>query len=236
MGKIKDIPDISVRFLNVVNNLTDEKGNKITAYKLDKVYNVASQSQITNIKYGKNKPSDDTIDKLIGAFPNVNKAYIYVGSLPMFNDGSDPVLAEETLSYHEVPLLPVSAIGGTLSGFYTQILDTGHEKIISPIKGVDFAITVTGDSMAPEYPSGSKILIKKIFEKVFIEWGKTYVLDTVNGAVVKNLFPAKDEDGNIIANKVICKSINPEFPDFSIELNENNVFGVYRVLMCLSMK
>lgn len=34
--------------------------------------------------------------------------------------------------------------------------------------------------MAPEYPSGSRILIKRIDEKAFIEWGRVYVLDTMN--------------------------------------------------------
>lgn len=64
------------------------------------------------------------------------------------------------------------------------------ERVISPIKGADFAITVAGDSMAPEYPEGAKILIKKINEEAFIEWGKVYVLDTCNGTVVKKLMPS----------------------------------------------
>lgn len=55
-------------------------------------------------------------------------------------------------------LLPMSAMGGTLSGFAAPgAMLQNCEAIISPIEDVDFAITVYGDSMAPEYPSGSRI-------------------------------------------------------------------------------
>lgn len=70
-------------------------------------------------------------------------------------------------------LLPMSAMGGTLTGFAAPgAMLQNCEAIISPIEDVDFAITVYGDSMAPEYPSGSRILIKKINPNIFIDWGK----------------------------------------------------------------
>ena len=92
----------------------------------------------------------------------------------------------------------------------------------------DFAIQVTGDSMSPEYPSGSVILIKKINEKAFIEWGKTYVLDTENGAVIKNI--RRTDNPDIIE----CVSLNPAYQPFTMETRYVN--GWYRVLMVLSLK
>ena len=89
-------------------------------------------------------------------------------------------------------------------------------------------MSVAGDSMSPEYPSGSQILIKRINERAFIDWGKVYVLDTCNGTVIKQLFPSKK------AGMVICKSINPKFPPFEVSMTD--VYGVYRVLMCMSVK
>lgn len=102
------------------------------------------------------------------------------------------------------------------------------EKVLSPIKGVDYAMTVSGDSMSPEYPSGCQILIKKINERAFIDWGKVFVLDTVNGTIIKKLMPTSDPD------KVLCVSINPNYPSFEVCLE--HVTGVYRVLMCMSLK
>lgn len=129
---------------------------------------------------------------------------------------------------HLIPLLPVSAQGGSLNDFVVSIKESSCEKIISPIKGADYAMSVSGESMAPEYPSGSQILIKRIDEKAFIDWGRVYVLDTCNGTVIKRLFPSETAD------KVLCKSINPEFPPFEVLLSD--VYAVYRVLMCMSLK
>ena len=100
--------------------------------------------------------------------------------------------------------------------------------MISPIKGADYAIKVCGDSMNPEIPNGSQILIKKILEEQFIEWGKVFCLDTQNGAIIKKVFPTTNPE------VVECRSVNPEFPPFQVNVKYIN--GWYRVLMVLSMK
>ncbi|MDR0660069.1 MAG: hypothetical protein LBG19_04550 [Prevotellaceae bacterium] len=46
-----------------------------------------------------------------------------------------------------VPLLPISAQGGSLNDFIVSVKDRDCERIVSPIKGADFAMTVAGDSM-----------------------------------------------------------------------------------------
>ena len=128
-------------------------------------------------------------------------------------------------------LLPMSAMGGSLTGFAEPgVLLQNCGAVVSPIENVDFAITVYGDSMAPEYPSGSRILIKKINPNLFIDWGKVYVLDTPNGVIVKEVHESNRE------GYVSCHSINPDpkFKPFDVLMDE--VFGMYRVLMCLSAK
>lgn len=45
---------------------------------------------------------------------------------------------------------------------------------------------------------------------------------------IKRLFPSD------VADKVVCKSINPEFPPFEVSLAD--VYAVYRVLMCMALK
>lgn len=67
-----------------------------------------------------------------------------------------------------IPLLPVSAQGGRLNDFIVSVRESDCEKVVSPIKDADFAIPVSGDSMAPEYPNGSQVHVKKINENAFI--------------------------------------------------------------------
>lgn len=135
---------------------------------------------------------------------------------------------EEEINQEMLLVIPTGARAGTLADFAQSIAAYDCERMVTPIKGADYAIQVTGDSMSPEYPSGSMIIIKKINEKAFIEWGKTYVLDTENGAVIKNV--RRTDNPEVIE----CVSSNPAYQPFTMETKYIN--GWYRVLMVLSLK
>ena len=127
-----------------------------------------------------------------------------------------------------VPLLPTSARGGLIGDFAEAIQEYQCERVISPVKGATLAMTVTGDSMSPEYPSGSTVLMKKIDEEVFVEWGEVYVLDTTNGPVIKRI--RKTPDPHVVE----CVSINPGYQPYTLDCRYIN--GWYRVLMVMSIK
>ena len=139
-----------------------------------------------------------------------------------FSDIGDPI-QKGTL-----PVIPTEAMAGTLGEFADSVNAYDCERMISPIKGADYAIKVCGDSMTPDIPNGSQILIKKIFEDEFVEWGKVFCLDTRNGAVIKRVYPTDNPE------VVECRSINPDYPPFRV--NVRSINGWYRVLMVLSMK
>ena len=135
---------------------------------------------------------------------------------------------QEEFEQETLPILPTDARAGTLAEFADSIEAYNCERMVSPIRGADFAMQVTGDSMSPEYPSGSVIICKKINEKAFIEWGKVFVLDTDNGAVIKSVRKTEND------NEVECVSLNPAYQPFRIATEFIN--GWYRVLMVLSLK
>jgi phage repressor protein C with HTH and peptisase S24 domain len=187
-------------------------------------------------------------DKLLSIsqhYPDLDMIWLITGNGDMLkNDSPDsqtqsnnverPALGLQQYSTGDeilrLPLLPVSAQGGSLNDFVISVKDIDCEKIISPIKGADFAITITGESMAPEYPSGSQVLVKKINEEAFIDWGRVYVLDTRNGIVVKKVAPSEKE------RCIKCISTNPapEYVPFDVRMDD--ILGMYRVLLCMSMK
>lgn len=125
-------------------------------------------------------------------------------------------------------VIPTGARAGTIADFCEAVHEYDCERIISPVKGADFAMQVAGDSMSPEYPSGSQIIVKRINEAAFIEWGRVYVLDTDNGPIVKVVRKTDKPD------VVECVSINPAYQPFTI--NTEFIRGWYRVIMVLALK
>lgn len=179
-----------------------------------------------------------TFDRISIAFPELDIDWLRTGEgemLKTLQQGESPALETPSTDVsssksHWIPLIPTSAHGGSLNDFVVSIKNSDCEKVLSPIRGADFAIPVTGDSMAPEYPNGSQVHIKKIDETAFIEWGKVYVLDTCNGTVIKRVVPSENE------GCIRCVSINP-LPDYApFDVRMNDIFGMYRVVLCLSIK
>lgn len=184
-----------------------------------------------DILKGKTKSvSYNMAERINSVFPEINRIWLLTGEGEMLSTFimNVPELQPQT-SLYTVPLLPVSAQGGSLSEF-SQSVSAGEicERIVSPIRSGDFALAVNGDSMSPEYPSGSYVIVQRINERAFIEWGKVFVLDTVNGAVIKKIMPGSKTD------RVLCLSINPAFTPFEVEYQYITAF--YKVVVCLSLK
>lgn len=193
-----------------------------------------SNSYIQNIASG---IGAEVLSRISKTYPDLNTDWLLTGEgdmlkpAPSASEGAESAAgAPEVPGGHFIPLIPVSAQGGSLNDFVVSIKGSECEKVLSPARGAEFAIQVAGDSMAPEYPNGSQIHIKRINEQAFIEWGKVYVLDTCNGTVIKRIVPSARR------GFIRCLSINPDpiYAPFEVALSD--VYGIYRVLLCLSVK
>lgn len=191
---------------------------------------------------------EDILRRISKAYPELNLDWLRFGQGSMWKgEKEDPGVSTQevksqpssqkaakrgdkpTITY--LPLVPISAQGGSLNDFDASVRKSECEMIVSPITGADFAITVSGDSMAPEYPNGSHVFVKKINERAFIDWGKAYVLDTCNGKVIKILTPSDQGEGFV---KCISLNEDPKFAPFDVCLKD--VYGIYRVMLCMSVK
>lgn len=55
----------------------------------------------------------------------------------------------------------MNAMAGSPTGFDIEsIREEDCEFVTSPVVGADLAIPVYGDSMTPDYPSGSRVIVK----------------------------------------------------------------------------
>ena len=172
--------------------------------------------------------SDDKVRKIRQSFPDLNTDWLLYGEGNMLRQ-------DTTLSVHGghndgtlIPLLPVDAFAGRLQDYSTGVGLADCEMIVSPVRGADYAIRVSGDSMEPKIHDGSTILIKRINDKAFIPWGNSMVIDSENGVLVKDVYPDEDNPHCIAA-----KSINPKYPTLSIP--RNSIYGLYRILASIQV-
>ena len=209
------------------------KANGLTQLDVAEYLGVSKQF-ITQVETGRSLLPTDKLKKILDnpawSLKEYNRLVDNLDSLA--SEGNEKQVSQMARRDGDAPLrvrlVPFEARGGMIGDFVDGVMDYDCEMVVSPIKGVDFAMTVTGDSMMPEYNPGDRILIKRIDPNLFIEWGRVYVLDTPNGAVLKKL--EKSEEPGFVT----CISINPEVSPFQV--NVNAVRGWYRVLMVMSMK
>lgn len=151
-----------------------------------------------------------SFEKIVTAFPNISLSWLKTGEGDIFN-----VAESETR-----PHLPAIATAGGLVGFSDAVKagDCEMRPVVHVLPHYDYTITIKGDSMEPKYESGDIVAIRKVSD--FVEWGKTYVLDTEDGAVIKRLYDNNDS--------YRCVSYNNEYPDFLVR--KDSVFGVYKVV------
>ena len=130
-------------------------------------------------------------------------------------------VAEDMPSPNTVPIVPYAVRGGALQGFSEGVEEWECERITSPIRGAELAFEVTGDSMAPGFPAGARVLLKRV--KSVIAWGEVHVIDTVDGPVLKRIDQTEDPD------TFILRSDNPAYQP--IRIGREDIRGVWRVLL-----
>lgn len=127
-----------------------------------------------------------------------------------------------------VPMLPIFAQAGSLVGWSEGIEEVRCERVISPVKDIDMAVHIYGESMYPDIPNGSVVYVRKVTGGL-VEWGSAYILDTVDGPVLKYLTPGSDD----LHIKCISANHDPKFAPFEVPVD--NILGMYRVVMCMKM-
>ena len=120
-----------------------------------------------------------------------------------------------------IPLIPVHAMAGALSGDSTSINEWDIESyfVIPAFRKSDFCIRIEGDSMQPRYCRGDIIACTRVpLTDLWFQWHKIYVVDTRQGALVKHIEKGSDDD------HILLVSDNPDYKPFEIPTSE--IFGV----------
>jgi len=213
---------IKERFELLINEFA--KGNKRAFSKAIGV----SPTVVENVVGVRNgKPSFDVLQKIIYAFENINPGWLLTGNGTMHSI-SGTLDAPDIANFAGIPLIPLEAMAGFASGD-RSVMEYECERYIIPMfNGADFLISVKGSSMMPKYNSGDVVACKNLpLDNLFFQWNKVYVLDTIQGALVKRIHKGSD------AEHVLIVSDNKQYEPFELHRSQIRavalVIGVIRI-------
>ncbi len=126
----------------------------------------------------------DVIAKISSHYPEINPEWLLSGNGPMFkSDKNFPI--EKNL----IPLYDGVVTAGMKE---TAVLEHASEPVEMVDAGDWFrdataAMRVHGDSMYPEYKSGSIVALKEVYNKRLVVYGQDYLIETSEYRVIKRL-------------------------------------------------
>jgi SOS-response transcriptional repressor LexA len=166
---------------------------------------------IYDIQKGKTKNiSQDLAKQIVSVYPEINDVWLITGNGQM--------LIEKEKQYREakgmvLPLVPFTAMGGYNEDNWTAFVNSCPLYAVPDINiPADFLIKVGGDSMYPVLCEGDLLVCRMIQELLFFQWGKTYVIDTSQGVMVKNVYEDKENPDNIL----LVSENSEKYPPFAI--------------------
>lgn len=176
-----------------------------------------SNGYISNLK---KSPGSEVLTKILNAAPDLDRTWLLTGEGSMLSGPNK----EEKTEMQALPLIPIDAMAGVLSGSNATFMEYDCEQYVIPVfKGADFLIRVQGDSMVPRYESGDIVACKRVpMDRLWFQWGKAYVLDTSQGALIKRIEPSKKNG---------CVSIHSENTRYKpFDLPAEELYGVALVV------
>lgn len=216
------------------------KGLSVSSF--EKSINASNGSLASQIKNQKTIGSDK-LENILKIYPEINPEWLLTGKGDMLKKSDLKILTENDVSKinsnipvaksvenstEGIPLIPIEAMAGYGAG-EMQIMEFESERFVVPtFKGADFLIQVKGSSMYPKYNSGDIVACKKLqLNDLFFQWNKVYVLDTEQGALIKRIDIAPDDD------HVMIVSDNEKYRPFPLHKSKINaisiVMGVIRL-------
>jgi repressor LexA len=208
----------------------DEKGISIAAFE--------RSIGMSNASFGKSLKNNgaigsDKLENILRVYPDINPEWLLTGNGEMLVNEFDSLhVKEEQAPYYkksQLPLIPINAAAGFSSGDDKAILhsDVDFYSVPEFNKKADYLIRVSGSSMYPKYNSGDIVACKKLPLDTFFQWNKVYILDTIQGPLMKRVKKAQDKD------YITLVSDNEKYDPFDILRTEIHslalVIGVIRL-------
>ena len=134
----------------------------------------------------------DKLENILSVYPDISPNWLLTGNGDMIRNTTELTPTKDGTG---IPLIPVEAMAGCFTGSQTVLLQECDHYVVPAFKNADFLIYVRGDSMQPRYYSGDMVACKMLSPTdLFFQWGKVYVLDTDQGALIKKVEQGTDDE------------------------------------------
>ncbi|WP_304721236.1 S24 family peptidase [uncultured Alistipes sp.] len=147
---------------------------------------------------------------------DISANWLLSGSGRMLRSDTDtPIATAELTAVGGIPLIPIEAMAGVLSGNSAQVMEQECEHYNIPMfKGAEFLIRISGDSMQPKYYSGDIVACKRLPLDTFFQWNRVYVVDSEQGVIIKRVRRGSDD------RHIVFVSDNTAYEPFELPLDK----------------
>jgi phage repressor protein C with HTH and peptisase S24 domain len=189
-----------------------------------------SNGYLRKMKVRNGDLGEGVLMQIIENSPDLSAEWLLTGNGEMLRSGSvsSVPVAIPAEQGQGIPLIPIEAMAGYGIGD-TQVLEYECDHYVVPVfKDAEFLIQVKGSSMIPKYNSGDIVACKKLpLDGLFFQWNKVYVLDTIQGALIKRVKSGSD------AQHLLIVSDNANYEPFELHISQIHsvaiVIGVIRL-------
>lgn len=206
-----------------IKQFAESKG--IPVYKFEQEAGL-SNGYVNSIRKG---IGNEKLLLILRAFPEIRRDWLLFGEGEMLRTDAPAVVSvsEDAPPPQLIPappgkglpLIPLPAMAGFLKGAADIDPNEIEWYFVPAFRDCQFLIRVKGESMSPRYLSGDIVACREVQDTgTFFQWGKTYVLDTDQGVVIKRVRPSEKE------NHILCVSDNPEYDPFDVP-----IAGIYHL-------
>lgn len=205
-----DKESVHRRFLQSIDYLKDN-GKARTHEEIAEMSQTSRPNVSSAISGNPRYVTEPFIKRFSRAYSNyINEEWLLTGEGQMEKPGRD-----------KRPHYDAKASAGFMGGISEGKMSAEFRAIATPFMNYDFSIDASGDSMLPRIEDGDSLLCRKLHDRLNPPIGKICVIDTREGAVVKEIKKINEEN-------ITLHSLNPVYPDFEVEFD--SILGVAEVV------
>mgnify|MGYP002549140942 FL=1 len=177
---------------------------------------------IYDIQNGKTQNiSVSMANKIISAFPEVNKSWLFTGDGEMLIRPEDKITEKRGIPFYDIN------VTASIAESFNDIPEMSQYLIsYPPLNDCCAAFPVYGESMEPDFFAGEVVLVKEITNVDSMLWGEPYLVITNancdNLRTIKNVYLSEDRC------KFILRATNPRFSGDTI-IDRNDVLKIFLI-------